>query len=260
MFSLKVSEDDSVLVGNDRIWIWGLLAYSTKFDTWNSTLISQDCKDEARHKSLAVNATPLSRAVQECYNLVPIGKFNPFEQSFNHIVLTKQIFWVKSLETCILTTWLQALRLDTIASCTLESILHLYYHGFIYTFSWNPLLALQLLDDVRDRIDQELHGDSFWTFNPVLLVQSYLWTSDLSALFSVYIKNFHPTRHIPLSTELLQAANPVPPLKPVDEQSASDQDSACALALGTQFISPLLGLMHYVVTRNEGMREGFLIE
>jgi hypothetical protein len=238
LFAIKLSDEDSVLIGTDRVWVWGLLAYCTKFDTWNTFLITQEAKDEARQKSHSLASTPLAKAVQECFSLLPIGSFEPFANI--HPSLSKQQFWVRSLETCILTKFLECVSLDSVSGCTIQSLIEVYYQGFTYTFSWNPVLAIQILDAFRDRFDNEIHGENFLTFNPVLLVQVYLWATHLSTTFSSYIKKFHPSRHIPLSVEVLQAANPMQGLKPVEEQSVGDQDMACAVAFGASPYAPVL--------------------
>jgi hypothetical protein len=249
LFNIKLVEEDSVVVGDDRMWVWGLLAYCKTFDTWNSTLISQECKDEATRKSNLLTESKLAIALQEC---AP-------EQIQSHHSLTKQHFWIHILEKCANLIF-SVMRLDSKTKCMLKDVLELYYYGFTYTFSWHPLLAIQFLCDLCDRIDEHLHGETFWTFNPVLLVQSCLWTTELHSPFITYVKKFHPSRHIPLSVELLQAANPVPLLKNVEEQTVSDQNQACAVAFGTTYHPPSVFNYMHVYTNANYPVQGFVIE
>lgn len=254
LFNIKLVEEDSVLVGDDRMWVWGLLAYCKTFETWNSTLISQECKDEATRKSALLSKSHLALALQESCASEDL-------QNVHHS-LTKQYFWIQTLEKCARNIF-AVMRLDTKSKSNLQGSLELYYQGFTYTFSWHPLLAIQLISDLCDRIDEELHGETFWLFNPVSLVQSCLWTTELFAPFSAYVKKFHPSRHIPLAVELLQAANPMPQVKPVEEQSVSDQNAACAIAFGTSYNPPSIysafNYMHMYVAPNYPV-QGFVIE
>lgn len=251
LFNFKLVEEDSVRVGDDHMWVWGLLAYCKTFDTWNSTLISQECKDEATRKSLALIPSQLDLALQE-------SCVDEHAQIVHHS-LTKQYFWIHVLEKCAQKLFV-VMRLDSVAKSSISGLLELYYHGFTYTFSWHPFLAIQLLSDLCDRIDEELHGETFWSFNPVSLVQSCLWTTELLTPFTAYIKKFHPSRHIPMAVELIQAANPLPLIKNIEEQSVSDQNAACAIAFGTSYHPPSVFNHIYMYTTQNYPIQGFVIE
>lgn len=223
LFNVKVSEDESVAIGSSRVWVWGLLAFLTKFDRFDEDPIPLSCITEARSKSMALHMnTPLLEAMKKAFNLSPIPCPNassgtPLPSLNNHK------FWLSALEEDIYKALVTSLKLD---SGTSEDIIPLVYMGIMYTFCWNPVLAGNMLLHYNIALSNEVSGERFWSFNPIALTRACLWTRDLKKLLFAHVEKFQPTHPRPLSYDHACATMPSPAYRNIDETSVSDQDRA----------------------------------
>jgi hypothetical protein len=176
LFNVKVTEEDSVQIGEDRIWVWGFLAYLTKYKAWNQVGdIPQTKVEEARSKSMSIPTTPIPamlgvyKALKTCYCLEPHPTFASLEATSGTLPkLNKHEFWVKTLEDELSTLLLDSVRLESEKSnVSLHEILETVHLGLVYTFSWNPMLALAIIKQYNTTMERELSGEDFWHYNPV---------------------------------------------------------------------------------------------
>lgn len=248
LFNVKVTEEDSVQVGEDRVWVWGFLAYLTKYKAWNQVGdIPQAKVEEARSKSMSIPAAPIPgtlgvyKALKTCYCLDPHPTFASLEATSGILPkLNKHEFWVKTLEDELSTLLLDSVRLESEKNdASLQDILETVHLGLIYTFSWNPMLALAIIKQYNTTMEQELSGEDFWHYNPVKLVQVSLWCKDMRNELQVHIDKFHPSRYIPLAFTILCNSIPMSPLRQVSETAVSDQDRAIAISTGLTQASTL---------------------
>lgn len=243
LFNVKVTEEDSVQLGSERVWVWGFLAFLTKYRAWNQEGdIPQSLVEEARCKSMTIAAAPIPgtvgmyKVLKACFGLQPHPTFATLEATPGTLTkLNKHEFWLKTLEDSLCPLLLQHLLLDSIeplADISLLEILETVYMGLLYTFSWNPILACAIIKLYNATLEKELSGDDFWTYNPVKLVQATLWCKDMRNELQVHVERFHPTRHIPLGMTVLTGAIPMCGLRQVSETTVSDQDRAIAVSTG----------------------------
>jgi hypothetical protein len=259
LFNVKVTEDDSVLIGEERVWIWGFLAYLTKYTAWNKEGdISQALVEQARNKSMSsIPTLGMYKALKSMFWLQPHPPTQPEATPGSIPRLNKHEFWVKTLEDKLCSALLQSCTLDNFnAEVSLQDIMQTIHTGLLFTFSWNPILACAIIKQYNSALEKELSGDDFWTYNPVKLVQATLWCKDVRNEFQALIDKFHPTRLIPLGFSLLSHTLPMSELRQVSETSVSDQDRAIAVSTGltqqpTSFASVLTSAYLTTAVLNE---------
>ena len=244
LFNVKVTEEDSVQIGEDRVWVWGFLAYLTKYKAWSQVGdIPQAKVEEARSKSMSTpipSSLGVYKTLKTCFCLEPHPTFASLEATSGTLPkLNKHEFWVKTLEDELSTLLLDSVRLEPEKNdASLQDILETLHLGVIYTFSWNPMLALTIMKQYNGTMEQELSGEDFWHYNPVKLVQVALWCKDLRNELQVHIDRFHP-RYIPLAFNILCTTIPQTALRQVSETAVSDQDRAIAISTGLTQASTL---------------------
>ena len=200
------------------------MAFSSKFSKWEDFLITPELIEEAKYKLAKLDSTTdtaqLGKALVYCFKThAPTN--GPMAQ------LNKQAFWLLALEDNLSSTLIQSLKLDAPVDHMAE-LMGLMYKGLMFTFSWNPSLTLPVIDELQNIIQENLHGEDFYSFNPIRLVTTYLWLKDLKATLKLFVDKFHPSRNIPLSMDLAMQAMPSPEIRTISETSVSDQSSAIA--------------------------------
>jgi hypothetical protein len=225
LFYIKITDEESITIKNERIWLPGFLAFSSKFCKWEEDyLITPELIEEAKYKLAKLDSTTetakLGKALVYCFqHQSPCN--SPMAQ------LNKQAFWLSALEDNLTSNLVQSLKLDASVDHTSE-LLGLVYRGVMFTFSWNPPLTLPLIEELQNIIQEHLHGEEFYSFHPIRLVTTSLWIKELKATLKLFVDKFHPSRNIPLSMDLAMQAMPSPEVRTINETSVSDQASAIA--------------------------------
>jgi hypothetical protein len=229
LFHLKITDEEAITIKGERIWVPGFLAFSSKFCKWEDDFsIPLELIEEARYKMKKLEADrsiqtdrptqKLAKALLYCFQTnVPVN--GPMAK------LNKQAFWLNALEDNLSSALVQSLKLDAAMDIMVE-LLDLIYRGVMFTFSWNPLLSLSTVEALQNKLHENLHGEDFYSFNPIRLVTSFLWLKDFQATLRLFVEKFHPSRNIPLNADLAMQAMPSPDLRSVSETSVSDQTSA----------------------------------
>jgi hypothetical protein len=247
LFTVKMTDEESIQVGGDKLWIPGFLAFASKFSKWAGDFdITPQLIEEAKSKlakleSYSKHPSPstqrsgngeLGKVLSYCFQTDVATSGGTLSK------LNKQTFWLSALEDNLSSAFEQSLKLDSPLDVEFSDILHmeqmidLLYRGILFTFSWNPSLSLALVEAFKKKLRTILHGEDFYSFHPIRLVSGYIWFKDLQTTLKLFVDKFHPSRGIPLNVELAMQAIPSPELRTFGEASVSDQSSAIAQCEG----------------------------
>ena len=232
LFNVKITDEESILVKGERVWIPGFLAFATKFSKWEDDFsITPQLIEEAKYKLAKLESGVVAtmqlrgKALLYCFQTGDPVSGGPMAN------LNKQAFWLNALEDNLCSALIQSIKLDA-TNEYMEDLLHLIYGGVMYTFSWSPSLSVSLVEAFKTTFQKILHGDDFYSFHPIRLVTVYLWIKDLQGTLRLFVDKFHPSRNIPLNVDLAIQAVPMPELRNIHETSVSDQTSAIAQCEG----------------------------
>jgi len=218
-----VSDEDYAVQQEIRFWSPGLLLYVTLFSkTYNDCAITLEMMDEI--KEHASNSRSLY-GIQPSAVLAFLDRYkNTLAGARPSVEDPVQEFWIFFLEllvNCIE----EACKLDSTDGVFLQTLfLPCFQLGCAILLYLNPSHAYRLARLLHKRLDDILHGDDYYGYNPLLLT---------STLLFVYYELLLRTKDMLysdalLDTSCIQKCTPNVTLEVVEEQDVCEQDMAIA--------------------------------
>ena len=222
---VKLSNENFVQCGTEKIWAPILLLFSKYFSAVGSFPLTASVLAEANEKvSKDTEVYPFSRFIKEELTAkeTPISTIT--NESMNELNIQNfLLIYLDLLETKLITH----LKIDY-ANCLSKEICQLFYNLTLMLHTSIPSQALSSLNRLCKALDGILLGETFWEYNPIYLTEAHIWAHEfLDSVFKDHTTNGSMKKnHIALSFCLAQAQHPFPEFRTPNEIQVCDQQLA----------------------------------
>jgi hypothetical protein len=220
---VKLSDENFIQLGNEKIWAPMLLLFSQYFSTIGSIPLTAAELEEAHEKYKKDRIVyPFSTFVGEEISSKEIQLKNTSD-SMNELNIQK--FWLVYLDD-LEKKLVAHLKLDS-PVCHSREICQLFYNLTLMLHTHIPSEALSSLNKLCKNLDGILLGTTFWEYNPIHLTEAHIWAHEfLDSVFRDHSNSGLKKNHIALSFCLAQAQHPFPEFRTPSEIQVCDQQLA----------------------------------
>ena len=222
---IKLSSENFIQCGTEKIWAPILLLFSNYFSAVGSFSLTASVLAEAHEKFRKDKEIyPFSTFLKEGITADDIPLMTNSNESMNELNIQNFLLIYLDVLEKKLTTHL---KIDHARSLSKE-ICHLVYNLTLMLHTFIPSEALSSLNRLCKTLDEILLGETFWEYNPIHLTEAHIWAHEfLDSVFKDHSTHGSLKKnHIALSFCLAQAQHPLPEFRTPSEVQVSDQQLA----------------------------------